>query len=103
MNIDDDERRYLWVPAVCTADLAGATAVLEIDATQYAMSWDGNAAQSGSSWTRLARTVKTFIGSSLTPGGNDVQLTAGRHLAQQIVTLADGQTVAGPQQPIDVS
>lgn len=103
MNVDDDERRYVWWPAEITADPNASTVVLEVDATTYPMTWETTAVQTGAVWTRLARTVKTFTGTSVTPGVNDVALGAGRHIGQPIVTLADGQTITGPLSPIDVT
>lgn len=104
MTIDDDERLYLFFDARCDADLTAAPSVaLEIGTTLYPMTWISDAVQSGATWTRRARTDKTFIGTSLSAGPNDAALGAGRHLAQPIVTLADGQTVAGPRSWIEVT
>lgn len=103
MRLDDDARTYLWWRnGEMTADPAGSTVALEVDGTLRTMVWDGTAVQSGSKWIVTARTTMKFAGSAATVSGSDVQLTVGRHMAQPIVTTADGQTVPGPEFPIDV-
>ncbi|MGZ4521923.1 MAG: hypothetical protein ACXVXO_00685 [Mycobacteriaceae bacterium] len=103
MRLDDDAKTYLWWRSgELTADPTGSTVALEVDGTQRAMVWDVPAVQSGTKWIVTARTTMKFAGSAATVSGTDVALTPGRHIAQPIVTTADGQVVAGPEFPIDV-
>lgn len=104
MRIDDDARTYLWWrDGEITADPTGATVELKIDATKYAMTWEGAAVQSGASWVVTARTTFRFAGSLATISGTDVRPAVGRHMAQPIITTTDGQVVTGPMFPVDVS
>jgi hypothetical protein len=103
MRIDDDAKVYIWWDAVVTADPTGSSVKLEIDdATQYDMAWQGSPVQSGSNWTQTARTTVRFAGTIAPISGTDVRLTSGRHMAQPIATLADGQIITGPETPVDV-
>lgn len=104
MRIDDDARLYLWWDAVLTFDPSSATVELDVDGTRYAMTWIDTAANDGTRWTRTARTTAKFIGSAMTISGSDVKLTVGRHIAEPIVSTADGQVVPSSSPvPIDVN
>lgn len=104
MRIDDDARLYIWWDATFTFDPTDATVELDVDGTRYPMTWTTTAAGSGSQWTRTARTTAKFVGRSRTAAGGEVALTAGRHMAEPIVSTVDGQIVpiAYPA-PIDVT
>lgn len=96
MKINDDARLFIWWDAELTFDPATATAVeLEVDGTRYPMTWTGDAVEvvAGKEWTRTARTEVSFIGTGRTATGTDVALGAGRHMAEPIVSAADGQVV----------
>ena len=107
MRLDDDALEYLWWrDADMTFDPTGSTVVLEVDGTPRAMTWQGSPVQVGSGssakWVQTARTNMKFAGSAVSVTNPDIQLTVGRHMAQPIVTTADGQKVPGPEFPIDV-
>jgi len=104
VRIDDDARLYIWWDATLTFDPATATVELDVDGTRYPMTWQGAAVSAGGKWTRTARTSAMFVGTARTVSGSDVKLTAGRHVAEPIVTAADGQVVpVSYPTPVDVS
>ena len=93
MRLDSDARHPLTWHGTMTADPTSATVALEVDEVVYAMAWDGAATESLAGWLRSAQTADMFCGSDVTPVGSDVQLVPGRHVAQVLVTLADGQVI----------
>lgn len=105
MKIDDDARVHLWFDGILSFDPATATIELDVDGTRYPMTWVDTAVWDGEKeWRRTARTTGRFIGSARTPSGPDIQLTAGRHMAEPIVTSADGQVVPTAYPfPLDVN
>ena len=110
MRIDDDERVYIFWDVIATADPTGGTVALEVtdvagtpvNGSPVSMQWTNSPVQSGATWTGRTRTTKMFTGTSKTPQGTDIGLTKARYMGQPIVTMPDGQVIAGPQQPIDV-
>lgn len=112
MRIDDDESVYCWWDGVFTADPTSASApALEVTkdgvaaaGSPFAMIWTGVAVQAGtSSWTRTARTVTRFVGTSVTAGAGETALGPGRSVGEPHVTWPDGQRISGVPTPIDVS
>ena len=105
MRLDDDARQYIYADLTLTVDPTDSTVVLKVDDTDHAMVWQGDSVQTApepaARWTQTARTVEKFCGSAVTPGP-DVQLTVGRHLAQVIVSTADGQELPASQFDINV-
>jgi hypothetical protein len=93
MRLDDDARLYLTWEASVNQDISAATIVLDIDGTLYPMTWQADAVESGGRWTRTAQTDDLFVGTSTTPQVGDVELTAGTHTGEAILTLPDGQIV----------
>jgi hypothetical protein len=93
MRIDDDARLYLTWTATVNQDPSAGTIVLDIDGTPYPMTWQDAAVESGGKWTRTAQTDDLFVGTSATPEVGDVELTAGTHIGEAILTLPDGQIV----------
>lgn len=94
MKIDDDARLFIWWDATLTFDPADATVELDVDGVRYPMTWTDTAVwDNDTRWTRTARTTSKFIGTGRTVSGSDVGLTKGRHMAEPIVTTADGQVV----------
>lgn len=102
MRLDDDALVFVTWDAELSADPTGSTVELEVDGVRRSATWQGSPVQSGSSWRQTARTNGKLGGTNSTPGGSDVKLTAGRHMAQFIVTTADGQVVPATEFPIDV-
>lgn len=100
--IDDDAKLYLWFDATLTFDPAGSTVELEVDATRYAMTWQGSPTVVGSTWTQTARSTQMFAGSNAGSVGSPVALTAGRHQAQPIVTTGGQVVPCRPLASLDV-
>ena len=103
VEIDDDEKKPLRWLAGFDADPATATAVLEVtlagvqvSGSPFAMSWQGVASQSGTTWSRIAQTDALFCGSSTTTSGSDVKLAAGTYVAEPRATFGS-QVVTGPR------
>lgn len=93
MRLDSDARHPLTWHGTMSTDPSTATIALEVDEVFYPMVWDGAATESLAGWLRSAQTADMFCGSDVTPTGSDVQLSPGRHVAQVLVTLTDGQVV----------
>lgn len=101
-TLDDDARLYLYADLTLSVDPTGSTVQLEVDATKYAMTWQGTPVAASGVWKQTARTTAKFIGSAVTVTSSDVQLTSGRHPTQALVTMADGQVIPGSSVPLDV-
>lgn len=98
MNIDDDQRTYIWWDGEMTFDPSAATIAFELTGMglagqAYACSWQGAATGSGTAWKRTARTDSKFAGSATGINVGDSKPAAGRYQAQFIITTSDGQVV----------
>lgn len=102
MRLDDDAKLFVWYDFTLSFDPTGSTVGLDVDGTRHPMEWQATPVEAGSSWTQTAKTTERFCGTAATAGTGDVALTAGRHMAQAIVTPGDGQVVPAAEFAIDV-
>ena len=101
-DISASERLYLDVYVWdATFDLAGSSIALLIGTSSYGCSWVGTEVTAADgTYSQYARSNAMFCGSSLVPQPGDVQLTAGRYLAQPVIVAADGQHLVLDPTPI---
>lgn len=103
MRLDDDARVILGWTAELTTDPTDATVVLQIgNDERHPMTWTSDAEQNGSRWTRKAQTVDMLAGTKRPDGSGDIHLPRGRHMAEVILTMPDGQVLPSQPFPIDV-
>ena len=102
MVIDDDARKVLGWEATTNIDPDQAVIVLEVGGTRYPMTWDAPAVQKGETWVRSAQTDGMLVGTedAAVPQPGDIALGKGRHEAQVIVSLLDGQVL--PARPFTI-
>ncbi|MBP8880669.1 MAG: hypothetical protein KBG77_06170 [Dermatophilaceae bacterium] len=91
---DDDRVGVIFWDGVLDVDPTSATIVLELTSpdgaiTVYPCAWQGDAVQDGARWRRTAATSTIFVGTSVTPTGAQVRLTAGWWRGQFHATVGD--------------
>lgn len=95
MYLDDDARVVLSWMAETTADVLDdeATVELQVRGARYPMSWNTMKHMHGVNYGRGAITQSMLAGSRHDVVEGDIRLDRGKHPAQVILTLPDGQVL----------